>query len=195
MCVLALATVVLSACTDDVTPSPPVTTEPTTTSETPRPTVAPAIEVPIDLTPHHRQACALLTPTQTTELRFPPKATNGANDETGLCQWNSVPSGDAIYAITVYMTGDPLGLAYQHSSDRLDAGGLVWEPFEIRTIEGLPAVVKVMGDPSTYCEVVIGAGGGQGILLTASISPELADPVLCDRMVTAAAWVVTAARS
>jgi hypothetical protein len=194
--VLALATAVLSACTgnNDVAPTPPVTTEPTTTSETPRPTVAPPIEAPVDLSPYHRQTCALLTPEQTAELRLPPQDSNGATNETGHCGWNTVPGGDAIYALTVFITGDPLGEAYQRSNDRFLSGKRVWEPFEIRTIGGLPAVVKVMGDPSTYCEVIVGAGGDQGILLTASVRPELAYPKLCDRLVTAAEWVIDAAR-
>jgi hypothetical protein len=156
--------------------------------------VAPPIEAPIDLTPHHRQTCALLTPEQTAELRLPPQAIDGASPDTGLCEWNTVPAGDAIYALTVFMTGDPLGDAYQRSNDRLDSGKRVSELFEIRTIGGLPAVVTGMSDPSTFCTVTVGTGGNQGILLTAAVRHKLADPELCNRMVTAAEWVIEAAR-
>jgi len=194
LCVLALAAAVLSGCTGNGEVAPTLTTGPTPTSETPRPTVAPPIEVPVDLTPYHRQPCALLTPEQTAELRLPPERINGANGETGLCEWDTVPGGDAIYSLTVFMTGDPLGEVYRRSNDRLDSGKLVSELFEIRTIEALPAVVTTMRDSSTYCAVTVGTGGDQGVLLTASVRPELSDPELCDRMVTAAEWVIDAAR-
>jgi hypothetical protein len=193
--VLALATAILTGCSsdNDVAPTPPATTEPTT-SEIPRPTAAPPIETPVDLTPYRRPTCALLTAAQVTELGLPPQTLNGGTPESGICSWSTTEGGHDLYTLDLLLTGDPLSEAYRRSNDRLDSGKRVSELFEIRTIGGLPAVVTSMRDPSTFCAVIVGTGAGQGISITASISFNDPDPELCDRMVTAAEWVIEAAR-
>lgn len=192
-------TTALSGCTesgDDTTlPTTPSTTTSTTVPPTPRPTEAPQVAAPLDLSPHRRHSCALLSTSQESQLGFPTDdVSEGATLEEGICQWSTTEGRTDLYTLHIYLTEDPLGDAYQRSNDRLDSGKRVWEPFEIRTIGGLPAVVKVMGDPSTYCEVVVGTGAGQGIRMVASISHDDPDPELCDRVVTAGEWVIEAAR-
>lgn len=166
------------------------------TVESPRPTVAPPVGEPIDLRPHRRHSCALLSAEQLAELAFPPRAFEGASADSGRCEWRAhEDEPDRIrdlYSLTVHVTGDPLGAAYQDSDRRLGNGKWAWPLFEPRTVRDLPAVVRANLNPDRYCDVVVGVGQEQGITVTGS--PGVAVPDLCDQLVAAAELVVDETR-
>jgi len=91
-----------------------------------------------------------------------------------------------MYTLRDYVGGDPLAKAYQ------DNGPKEWSAFEEHTARGLPAVTQVPGEGERVCKVVVGAGNGQGIAIVGSLGLE--DPTLCQRLLTAAEWVVDAVR-
>lgn len=185
--VLTTAGIALAGCAGPTTPPTP-TSRPSTTTEAPRPTTAPEVAEPIDLRPHRLHSCGLLSPGQLHDLGFPPQTSEGADAESGLCKWNS----DYRYALTVYVTGDPLAAAYRDSNLR-DNGEWRWPLFEPRTIRGLPALVHSrFPPPKSFCEVVVSTGNGQGIEVTGVVSTGDYEPGLCDRLVTAAGLVIDA---
>lgn len=198
---VAIATLSLVACT--TTPeegSKPSTTAPgTTTAETSRPSVPQQVSDPIDLRPHQRHPCALLTAEQTADLEFPPQTFEGANGDLGVCRWDWTDSEpdrveQYVYVLDLYVTGDPLAANYREGNRRTSRGTWVWETFEPRTIRGLPAVVMAMDDPTSYCNVVVGTGEGQGFEISGDTTVGFEKPDLCQTMVTAAELIVDEAR-
>jgi len=192
--VFMLALGALAACDGGNEPRP--TPTPTSTTDSPRPTVAPAVHDALDLRPHRLRTCALLTKSQVAELDFPPQNSEGASREGGLCEWFADRSGPGrtetyLFNLHADVAGDPLAAAYRESNDAV-GDRPVWQLFDERTVGGLPAVVRSRDDPAASCQVVVGAGNGQGITMSASTGGS--DPRLCDRMVTAATWVVDRAR-
>ncbi|HEY0449570.1 DUF3558 family protein [Actinophytocola sp.] len=198
--VLILVTAVsMASCTGTDAPPTPSTTSTTTTESTLRPSVPPEAAQPVDLRPHRLQPCALLSKDQVTELDLPPQTSEGANTESGICEWftnQSAPGRTETYLfrLEIILSGDPLAEVYRESNDlNATTKDLIWQVFEERTIRGLPAALRSRFDPAASCEVVVGAGSTQGISMSASTGGS--DPELCQRMVTAAEWVVDAARA
>lgn len=191
------ATMILAACT--TTEPTTTTTTSTTTSEKSRSTVAPEVPQPLDLQPYRLHSCALLTSEQTTDLDFPPQTFEGANIDSGSCQWEwENPEPDTfehyLYALDVFVTGDPLALNYREGILRTSRGTWVWETFEPTTIRGLPAVVMAMDDPTNFCNVVVGTGGGQGIEVSGDTTMGFEKPNLCESLVDAAGLIIDSVR-
>jgi len=195
---ILVAAMILTACT--ATPrNDPATTSGTTTSETPRSTVAPEVPQPVDLQPHRLHSCALLTAAQTEDLDFPPQTFEGANVDAGTCEWEWTDSApdrveQYLYVLDVHMTGDPLGHNYLEGNRRTSQGKWVWGTFEPTTIRGLPAVVMAMDDPTSYCNVVVGFGGSQGIEISADVTEGFEKPKLCESLVEAAGLIIDSVR-
>lgn len=195
---LVVVAMLLSGCGGtENRPAPP--TSPTTTSGTSLPSVAPSVSDPVDLSPYSRQSCSLLNPQQLTELEFPEERIESTEQETGswYCMWSRNSSEETslvIYTITVYVTSDPLAKAYRDNNSRQGKGERPWTVFDALTVRGLPAVTKAPGDPESQCQVIVGAGNGQGIKVFGHLGLGLADPGLCQRLVTVAELVVDAVR-
>jgi hypothetical protein len=194
---ILVATMIVAACT--TTEPPTTTTTSTTTSETSRSTVAPEVPQPLDLQPHRLHSCALLTPEQAADLDFPPQTFEGAHIDAGTCEWEltNTESGQVEqyrYVLDVYMNGDPLAHNYREGNKRTSQGKWMWETFEPRTIRGLPAVVMAMGDPTKYCNVVVGTGGGQGIEISGNTTLGFEKPNLCESLVDAAGLIIDSVR-
>lgn len=187
LAMLAMALTAVTGCTGPTDPPTPTTTS-QPSPQKPRPSSAPDVGEPIDLRPYRRHSCALLNAAQLQDLGLPPQTFEGADAETGVCRWDA----DGRYGLDLYVTGDPLAVAYRDSNLRLDSGEWRWPLFEPQTIRGLPAVTHSTFDPETYCEVVVSTGNGQGIDISGSVLEDDADPELCDRLVTAAGLVIDA---
>jgi hypothetical protein len=195
---ILVAAMLLAACTTTEPPTTRTTTS-TTTKETPRSTVAPEVPQPLDLQPHRLHSCALLNAEQAADLDFPPQAREGANIDAGTCEWEltNTESGQIEqyrYVLDVYIAGDPLAYNYREGDRRTSQGKWVWGLFEPRTIRGLPAVVMAMGDPTKYCNVVVGTGGGQGIEISGVTTLGFEKPHLCESLVDAAGLVIDSVR-
>lgn len=209
--VLALCAVALVGCTTtDSSPpatttittttatAPTTTTAPRTTSQapTPRPTVAPQVAEPLDLESLRDHPCTVLSAQQLAELGLyaPPKG--AVNDEFGTCAWvrNEIEPTGYGYRLTINVTGDHLGAAYRDSNQTLGAPNHYqrYAVFEPRTISGFPAVVSTATDLATTCEVVVGTGNGQAIVMEGTVRPT--NPDLCLSVVTAVEWVIEVAR-
>jgi hypothetical protein len=179
-------------------PAPP--TSPTgTTTVSPPPSVPPPVSDPVDLGPYSRNPCPLLNAQQLTELEIPEEHIESPEQETGAwyCMWSKNSDQESalvIYTVTVYMTGDPLSEAYRENRSRHDKNERQWPVFDAHTVRGLPAVTKVVGDPETQCQVIVGAGNGQGVKVFGHLGLGIGNPDLCQRLVTAAEWVVDAVR-
>jgi hypothetical protein len=108
--------------------------------------------------------------------------------------WSSaVDSPDnALYTLTVFLTGDPLAKAYQDNKARQDERE--WTTFETHAVRGLPAVTQAPGNPESLCEVIVGTGVGQGFTISGYLSVQLEEPTLCERLVAAAELIMDAAR-
>jgi hypothetical protein len=126
---------------------------------------------------------------------IPPQETT--DDGFGMCAWSDPPGAHAGasygYSIRILLTGDPLAEAYQdsNSTDTVYSEPS-WPVFITRTIRDLPAVVRTRTELKFACEIVIGAGNGQGLAIKGVHTPD--DPSLCERMVAMAELVVDAAR-
>lgn len=197
---LVVVATMLSGCSGtENRPAPP--TSPTGTSGSPPPSVAPQVSDPVDLSTFSRHPCSLLNTQQVTDLEFPEERIESTEQETGAwyCMWSRDNSGKetpqvVIYTITVYGTGDPLAKAYQENRSRHDKDERQWTVFDALTVRGLPAVTKAPGDPESQCEVIVGAGNGQGIKVFGHLGLGLSDPGLCRQLVTVAELVVDAVR-
>jgi hypothetical protein len=64
--------------------------------------------------------------------------------------------------------------------------------FEEHAVGGLPAVKMARGYSESQCELIIGAGNGQGIVLLGELFVGEGETSVCDRLVTAAGYVVDA---
>ncbi|HEV7652865.1 MAG TPA: DUF3558 family protein [Actinophytocola sp.] len=179
----------------------PTTTPPTedtraTTSPpagpAPRPTTAPPIADPLDLGPGYRYPCAALTAGQQNRLGLRPRVAETADGSVGRCHWAKKDANHHYdYVLQLHVRSDALTDAYQNSNSRDADGDPTWAVFEPREIRGLPAVVHASSARGDTCEVVVGVGPGQGVVLTGNTDP---DPALCDRLVTAAGLVVDTVR-
>jgi uncharacterized protein DUF3558 len=193
--VLAIAILAVSGCSS----SEPATTAPSTTTSAQkangRPTAPPAVATPVDLGSLRRTPCAALTSAQQKQIGFQavePGDHEGTTADTGFCVWQRKPESGKDdgygYRLTLSISGDQLAKVYAEASDP-DGH---WTEFEPREIGDLPAVVGSVTTPENQCDVVVGAGNGQGIEINGTIVPD--DPTLCDRFVQAAEWIVAAAR-
>lgn len=175
------------------------TTEPGTTSpDTSRPTDVPPVTEPVDLRQHSLDPCALLTAQQAAAVPFPPQLSDGGPtaDGYGLCEWGrptqaGPPEPDKV-TLKVWLSDDPLAQVYLNSNLRDSNGKYSMPTFEPRSIRGLPALVFSEYDPARRCTVVVGTGNAQGIELYAL--NEIADPGLCQRLVTALEWMIDTVR-
>jgi hypothetical protein len=203
LAVLVIVTAItLSGCGGTEAPPPPTpsTGTTTTTSETPVPSEPPAVSDPVDLTPYARHPCTALTPQQVTDLGLPSERIEELSlelrDEIWQCRWSwknshkELPTKVGLYTFTVYPAGDPLGKAYQENSHRDERDT---REFKARTVRGLPAVMRFAGEGDYGCEVVVGAGNGQGFTLWSGAT-SVADADMCPRLVAAAELVVDAVR-
>ena len=98
------------------------------------------------------------------------------------------------YTLTVHVTGDPLANAYRDDNSRHGSGQRRWTVFEPRTVGDLPAVVRAPADPGKSCEVVVGAGEGQGLTISGLVTTGFEDATMCRRLLAAAELVIDKAR-
>lgn len=179
------AVALVSGCAAAPEPPPPSPTG--TTTSTTAPTAPPTVGSPVDVTPYAGgRACSLLTTRQVAELGFPGDATAlfETRDDGPGCMWTRDDGNGPfeILSITISLTGDPLAARYRRSGDV--------KVFEEHTVRGLPSAATSdgLGD---QCEVTIGTGNGQGIEILGHLVDD-EDPELCDRLLTAAGWVIDA---
>jgi Protein of unknown function (DUF3558) len=175
------------------TPRTTTTTSPATTTQTSRPTAPPPVTDPIDLRRFYNDPCAALTPSQQNEISFRPYQPvdhEASNREFSNCRWRQErgpkSQADYGYQLWLYWSGDPLADAYSKDNQAN------WEVFEPQRIRGLPAVVTSVGTVDEDCRVFVGTGHGQGIEIDGFTAARM--PNLRDRLVTAAEWVLDAAR-
>ena len=192
--VLALvAAMVLTSCSGTEEPPPPPSS---TTTEAAPLSVAPVVDVPVDLRPHRAHPCALLSRQELTRLEFPRQqqfegTTKGARD----CEWFRDESKPGwletyTYTLTNHVTGDPLANAYREN----DSGQRRWTMFEPRTVGDLPAVLRAPADPGKFCEIVVGAGEGQGLTISGLVTTGFEDATMCRRLLAAAELVIDKTR-
>lgn len=178
-------------------PTPQESSIDTTTTATEVPSAPPSVDVPVDLS-SYSQPCSLLTAQQLGELEFPSEASPEQDGQSHRCTWHEDDRDQeapfVIFAVTIHLTGDPLARVYQEHHSRRGNEEQEWTSFEAHTVRGLPAVTLVRGLAEAQCEVIVGAGNGQGVVVFGSLSGRAEDPGLCDRLVTAAGWVVDAVR-
>jgi uncharacterized protein DUF3558 len=155
---------------------PAASTAESTTESAQRPTAPPPVADPVDLSAGYRHPCATLTDAQQGRLGFRPVPEERADESVGTCNWAKK------YVLRLYPHTDALADAYR------DSGEPKWARFEPRDVHGVPAVVRAAGNGS--CEVVIGVSRGQGVVVTGNAG----DAKLCDRLVTAAGFVVDTLR-
>jgi hypothetical protein len=197
---VAAMVLTIAGCDGDPTPAgtatPPttsrtagstVTTAPPTSTS--RPTVAPPVADPVDLRSVYTHPCATLTAAQQNHLGLRPRVKESVEGNVGQCQWAKRDANYDYYQYDLVLNHDfdLLAEAYQHSNDPM------WTMFEPREVRGFPAVVESSSEPSGFCQVVVGLGGSQGIKIFGSQYVE-PDPTLCDRLATAAEWIIDAAR-
>lgn len=114
--------------------------------------------------------------------------------EIWRCEWARRDSSrePGLYTFTVYPTGDPLAKAYQDHNSRRGESDTVWR-FEEHTVRELPAMARFTGEGDHGCELIVGAGHGQGFTLWAGAT-SVPDVGMCQRLVTAAELVIDAVR-
>jgi hypothetical protein len=198
-----VAVVTLSGCGSTEAPPPPPSRTRATTSSTPPPSAPPPVSDPVDLTPYGRHPCTTLTVQQVTDLGLPYERIEELTDSEGgeerwQCWWSwnnssqDLPTKFGFYMLTVYVTGDPLALAYQNrQSPRNESEGR--RRFEEHTIRGLPAVARFWGEGDYACEVVVDTGNGQGFTVGGRSGP-VPDAGLCQRLIATAELIVDVAR-
>jgi hypothetical protein len=134
-----------------------------------------------------------LTVQQVTELGFPADTEIHDEDDTRGCAWtrgdSKTEASFALLAVTIHLTGDPLAAAYRENESPPQG-----TTFAARTVRDLPAVTLARGYSYDQCEVTVGAGNGQGIVILGHLVVGEDEPSLCDRLVTAAELVVDAVR-
>ncbi|MFL6126460.1 DUF3558 family protein [Actinophytocola sp.] len=197
-----VAAMALSGCGGaDVPPPPPATSPSTSASETPAPSAPPSVSDPVDLSPYARHPCAVLTARQVTDLGLPAERIEELSvelrGEIWQCEWAwdnnpHKPVRFGRYMFTVYPAGDPLAKSYQdHSSPAGEPR--VTRKFEEHDVRGLPAVTWSWGGGDLDCEVVVGAGNGQGFTISAG-ETSVPDAGMCPRLVAAAELIVDTVR-
>jgi Protein of unknown function (DUF3558) len=192
--VVVAAAMMITGCTGDDRADPAPTTTVTTTGTTSRPPGIPAVADPMDLRPFYLHPCATLTTTQQNQLELRPRVRESAGDWAGMCNWaRDDADHDYNYLLVLDLRSDRLVDAYQRRDAREPGGGPIWELFEPREVRGFPAVTRSFSTHGDHCEVIVDTGNGHSIAISGSLRSEL-DPGLCDRLVTAAEWVVDALR-
>ncbi len=187
---VAVALMVAGCNGDPAGPAP----SPTTTNSTSRPTDVPPVADPIDLRSVYEHPCAMLTTAQQNELGLRPRVEESAGDGTGTCKWASEDTAPLyVYLLRLNLRSDLLVDAYGRRDARDPDGDPIWALFEPREIGGLPAVTRAFSTTGDHCEVIVDVGNGENIAIAGSLETE-PDPQLCDRLVTAAGWVVDSAR-
>ncbi|HWM07086.1 MAG TPA: DUF3558 domain-containing protein [Actinophytocola sp.] len=165
-------------------PAPPTSSS----TEASRPTTAPPVATPVDLDALRARPCSGITTAQQRELGFQVEPVEVPTADYGTCVWDqSEPDADGKqfgYILRVDTAVDPLDDAYRESDERTPTDDLTWGVFEPDTIANLPAVIRSLDDRTAQCEVIVGAGGGQGLSVKGVVSPP--SPDLCDRLVQAA---------
>jgi len=137
----------------------------------------------------------MLTSAQQNRIGLRPLVDETTTELAGFCEWeHRSGSGTEQYAyeIRLNMSGDLLAEAYRESNEP-NHGDPKWVVFETRDIRGLPAVIRSLSTLDDHCEVIVGTGNGQSVEISGVIGT--ADPTMHDRLVTAAEWVVDAARA
>jgi hypothetical protein len=180
------AAMMLASCSGTEAPPP----RPTDASPT---SVAPVVDEPVNLRPHRTHPCALLSRQELARLEFP-RQQQFERPTNGDCEWFRDESKPGwletyTYTLTVHATGDPLANAYRDA-----AGERRWTRFEPRTVRGLPAVERAPADPGKFCEVVVGAGQGQGLTISGLVTTGFEDATMCRRLLAAAELVIDKAR-
>lgn len=183
----AVAVLTLAGCTGPTPPTPPAPT-----STTSRPADVPPVTDPVDLRSYYKRPCATLTAAQQDRLGFRRPVEETAGDYVAVCNWTSEDASHD-YLLRLNVRFDLLVDAYETRDQRTPDGSPVWPLFEAHQVRGLPAVTHAFDTIGTHCEVIVDFGAGQGIAIAGSLS-EKPDPKLCDRLLTAAGWVVDTIR-